>query len=38
MRQPTGADLEPLVEELRRAWGIEFGRAAAVMRALAADP
>jgi N4-bis(aminopropyl)spermidine synthase len=38
MRQPTGADLEPLVEELRRAWGIEFGRAAAVMRALAAGP
>jgi N4-bis(aminopropyl)spermidine synthase len=34
-RQP---DLESVLDELRRAWGIELGRAAAVVCALAAGP
>jgi hypothetical protein len=38
MRQPSEADPVPVVEELRQAWGIDFGRAAAVVRALAAGP
>ena len=38
MRQPSEADLDPVVEDLRQAWGIDFDRAAAVVRALTAGP
>jgi N4-bis(aminopropyl)spermidine synthase len=38
MRQPSVGDPAPVVEELRQAWGIDFRRAAAVVRALVAGP